>query len=48
MMMMVKMMTQQAKMQDELYESTEIEHEEFEENLMYFMTNDKEIAMKMQ
>ena len=35
-------------MQDELYEDTNIEKDIFEENLTYWMTNDKEIALKMQ
>ena len=48
MVMMVKMMTQQARLQDELFVDTKIEHDDFEENLMYYMTNDKDIAMKMQ
>lgn len=46
--MMVKMMTQQARMQDELYADTAIEHDDFEENLMYWMTNDPAVAVKMQ
>jgi hypothetical protein len=46
--MMIKMMVQQAKMQDELYEDTKVEHDIFEESLMVFMTTDKEVQQEMQ
>lgn len=46
--MMIKMMVQQAKMQDDLYEDTKVEHDIFEESLMVFMTTDKEVQGEMQ
>merc|ERR1719199_256696 len=46
--MMITMMVQQAKMQDELYEETQVEHDVFEESLMFFMTSDKDVQQEMQ
>jgi hypothetical protein len=45
---MIKMMVQQAKMQDELYEDTKIEHVIFEESLMVFMSTDREVQEEIQ
>jgi len=45
--MMIDMMVAQAKMQDELFLTTETEHEDFECSLMYFMQTDKEVQQAM-
>jgi hypothetical protein len=45
--MMVMMMVQQAKMQDEMHKSCAVENEEFEENLLYFVSKDSEVAKAM-
>ena len=46
--MMVQMMSEQAKMQDEMYFKTNLENEEFEEALMYYVQKDPEVQKKMQ
>lgn len=46
--MMTMMMVEQAKMQDELFKVNKVENEEFEENLLYFVSKDPEVAKAMQ
>lgn len=46
--MMVTMMSEQAKMQDEMFFKTGLENEEFEEALMYYVQKDPEVQKKMQ
>ena len=41
--MMMQMMIDQAKMQDEMFEKTGVENEEFEEALMYFVNKDPDV-----
>jgi len=38
--MMVAMMVEQNKLQDELYERTGVENDEFEDSLLYFVSKD--------
>lgn len=46
--MMMSMMVDQAKMQDEMFFKTGVENEEFEEALMFFMNKDQEVQRAMQ
>ena len=38
--LMVAMMVEQNKMQDEMFEKTGVENDEFEESLLYFVSKD--------
>ena len=42
--MMVAMMVEQQKMQDEMFERTGVENEDFEESLLFFVSTDPEVA----
>ena len=46
--MMVAMMVEQQKMQDEMFERTVVENEDFEESLLFFVSKDPEVAQAMQ
>ena len=46
--MMVTVMVDQAKMQDEMFFKTGVENEEFEEALIYFVQKDPEVQVAMQ
>lgn len=46
--MMVAMMVEQNKLQDELHERTGVENDEFEDSLLYFVSKDPEVAQAMQ
>ena len=46
--MMMSMMVDQAKMQDEMYFKTGVENEEFEEALMFYMNKDPDVQKEMQ
>jgi hypothetical protein len=46
--MMVAMMVEQQKMQDEMFERTGVENEDFEESLLFFVSKDPEVAQAMQ
>ena len=48
MQMMMTMMVDQAKMQDEMFFKTGVENEEFEEALMFYMNKDPEVQKAMQ
>ena len=48
MQMMMSMMVDQAKMQDEMFFKTGVENEEFEEALMFYMHKDPEVQKAMQ
>ena len=45
--MMVTMMVEQSKLQDELYEQTGVENDEFEDSLLYFVSKDPEVSQAM-
>ena len=45
---MVTMMVEQQKMQDEMHERTGVENDEFEDSLLYFVSKDPEVATAMQ
>lgn len=45
---MVKMMVQQVKLQDDLFMKHKIENEEFEDNLMHYVSHDPQVAQTMQ
>ena len=47
MQMMVTVMVDQAKMQDEMFFKTGVENDEFEEALVYFVQSDQEVARAM-
>jgi len=44
---MTRMMVEKAKMDDEMFKLTEVEKDEFEENLLYFVSKDSEVAEAM-
>ena len=46
--MMMNMMVDQAKMQDEMFFKTGVENEEFEEALMFYMNKDPDVQRAMQ
>lgn len=46
--MMVAMMVEQNKMQDEMHERTGVENDDFEDSLLYFVSKDPEVAQAMQ
>jgi len=46
--MMVAMMVEQNKMQDEMHERTGVENDDFEDSLLYYVSKDPEVAQAMQ
>ena len=40
---MLTMMVEQAKLADELWDKNDVENDEFEDNLLHYMSHDKEV-----
>jgi len=46
--MMAHVMVEQAKLQDDLWVTHKIENDEFEDNLMHYVSHDPQVAQSMQ
>jgi len=44
---MLTMMVEQAKLADELWDKNDVENDEFEDNLLHYMSHDPEVQKSM-